>query len=152
MRILETAGVAFDTASYEVDESALDAVTAAEKLGVDPLEVFKTIVMESDAKEILVFCVPAVCEVNLKKARAAAGVKELAPIKEASLLSLTGYVRGGCSPVGMKHPYRTFIDETAQLHERIHVSAGHRGVQLVVNAKALAAIIGASFADIAAGF
>jgi len=132
MRILESSGIAFGTDSYDVDEEHLDAVTAAGKLGLDPERVFKTIVMRTDANEICVFCVPATVEVNLKKARAASGAKEIAPVRPTELLGLTGYIRGGCSPIGMKRHYRTFIDETVILHEAVYVSAGVRGQQLVL--------------------
>lgn len=148
MRILESRGIPFSTDSYEIDEEHLDAITAASKLGIDPESVFKTIVMRTDANEICVFCVPATVEVSLKKARAAIGAKEIAPVKPAELLGLTGYVRGGCSPVGMKKQFRTFIDETVVLHERIYVSAGVRGQQLVLDPDSLVAATGACVCDV----
>ena len=132
MRILESRDIPFTTDSYEVDEEHLDAVTAAGKLGLDPERVFKTIVMRTDANEICVFCVPAPVEVSLKKARAACGAKGVNPVRPAELLGLTGYVRGGCSPIGMKRHFRTFIDETVILHDAVYVSAGVRGEQLVL--------------------
>lgn len=132
MRILESRNIPFTTDSYEVDEEHLDAVTAAGKLGLDPERVFKTIVMRTDSNEICVFCVPAPVEVNLKKARSACGAREIAPVKPTELLGLTGYIRGGCSPIGMKKHFRTFIDETVILHETVYVSAGVRGKQLVL--------------------
>jgi Cys-tRNA(Pro)/Cys-tRNA(Cys) deacylase len=132
MRILESHGISFATDSYEVDEEHLDAVTAAGKLGLDPERVFKTIVMRTDSNEICIFCVPAPVEVNLKKARAACGAKEIAPVKQTDLLGITGYIRGGCSPIGMKKHFRTFIDETVILHDTVYVSAGVRGQQLVL--------------------
>ncbi len=148
MRILESRGIPFSTDSYEIDEEHLDAVTAASKLGIDPDAVFKTIVMRTEANEICVFCVPANVEVNLKKARAASGAKEIAPVKPSELLSLTGYVRGGCSPIGMKKQYRTFIDETLVLHEAVYVSAGLRGQQLVLAPDSLVAATGAAVCDL----
>ncbi len=132
MRILESLDIGYETASYEVDEEHLDAVHAAKALSADAESVFKTIVMKTDANEICVFCVSAPSEVSLKKARAACGAKEIAPVRPADLLSLTGYIRGGCSPVGMKHRFRTFIDETVILCDKVYVSAGLRGLQLVL--------------------
>ncbi len=132
MRILESRGIPFDCSSYEVDEDHLDAISAADKLGLDPQRVFKTIVMRTESNEICVFCVPAIVEVNLKKARAACGAKEIAPVRPSELLALTGYIRGGCSPIGMKRKYRTFVDETVILHDTIYVSAGIRGQQLIL--------------------
>ena len=148
MRILESECIPFETASYDVDEECLDAVSAARKLGVSEDRVFKTIVMRSDANEIAVFCVSAGSEVNLKKARAALGAKEVLPIKSTELLALTGYIRGGCSPIGMKKKYRTFIDETAVLHDTIYVSAGVRGTQLILSAGDLARACGAEIIDV----
>jgi Cys-tRNA(Pro)/Cys-tRNA(Cys) deacylase len=149
MRILESMGIPFQTDRYEFDEDALDAVTAAGKLGIEAGRVFKTIVMRTDENEICVFCVPADREVSLKKARAASGAREIAPVKGHELLALTGYVRGGCSPIGMKKRYRVFIDETAVLYDRVHVSAGLRGIQLVISGDDLARAADAVFADIA---
>ena len=148
MRILESKNIPFQCASYEVDEEHLDAVTAAGKLGLAPDRVFKTIVMRTESSEICVFCVPANVEVNLKKARAASGAKEINPVKPAELLALTGYVRGGCSPVGMKKHFRTFIDETVILHDTVYVSAGMRGEQLVLAPENLVKATGATVCDL----
>lgn len=149
MRILESHGIPFECSSYEVDEDHLDAVTAAKKLGIDTSRVFKTIVMRTDSNEIVVFCVPAPVEVNLKKARAVSGAREIGPVKPAELLSLTGYVRGGCSPIGMRKQYRTFIDETVILHETVYVSAGIRGQQVIVSPENLVRLTGATVCDLA---
>lgn len=149
MRILESHGIPFNTTSYEVDEEHLDAVTASAKLGIDPNRVFKTIVMRTDSNEICVFCVPANSEVNLKKARFASGAKEIGPVRPTELLGLTGYVRGGCSPLGMKKKYRTFIDETVILHETVYVSAGVRGTQLVLDPESLVSSADATVCDLA---
>jgi Cys-tRNA(Pro)/Cys-tRNA(Cys) deacylase len=148
MRILESRGISYRTDSYEVDEEHLDAVTAAGKLGIDPEAVFKTIVMRTDSNEICVFCVPATVEVNLKKARAASGAREIAPVKPGELLGLTGYIRGGCSPIGMKKQFRTFIDETVILHDEVYVSAGVRGIQLVLAPADLVCAAGAEVLDL----
>lgn len=153
MRILDNAGIPYTVLTYDDDtEHPLEsgaALRTAEKLGLSPETVFKTIVMRSDTKEICVFCVPAPQEVNLKKARSTAGVKELSPVKPAEINSLTGYIRGGCSPLGMKRQYRTFIDSSAGVFPVIYISAGQRGVQIGVPAEALAGVTGAVFADIA---
>jgi Cys-tRNA(Pro)/Cys-tRNA(Cys) deacylase len=149
MRILESHHIPYDCGTYEVDEEHLDAVTAAGKLGLDPERVFKTIVMRTDSNEICVFCVPAPVEVNLKKARSASGAKEIAPVRPTELLGLTGYIRGGCSPVGMKKQFRTFIDETVILHETVYVSAGLRGVQLILKPDDLVRATDATVCDLA---
>ena len=132
MRILRQAGVEFDTASYEVDESDLSGVHAAQELGVDKDQVFKTLVAKGEKTGVNVFVIPVAEELDLKKAASACGDKKLELVHVKDLLGLTGYIRGGCSPVGMKKKYPTFIDETALLCDRIYVSAGQRGLQLVI--------------------
>ncbi|CAM4241956.1 Cys-tRNA(Pro) deacylase [Treponema peruense] len=134
MRILDAAKIPYKTLEYDDDgEHELERGAAGEtakKLGIDPASVFKTIVMRTESKETVVFCQSAEHEINLKKARTAAGAKEVTPVKQDELLALTGYVRGGCSPLGMKRKFRTFIDESALLHDKIHISAGVRGQQI----------------------
>ena len=119
MRILDGLKIPYEVSTYEDDgEHELAkgaALRLAEKIGVQPECVFKTIVMRTENKEICVFCQSAVSEINLKKARNAAGCKEISPVKPEELLGLTGYIRGGCSPLGMKRKFRTFIDETVLL-------------------------------------
>ena len=132
MRILRQAGIEFDTSSYEVDESDLSGVHAAQELGVDPDQVFKTLVAKGEKTGVNVFVIPVAEELDLKKAASACGDKKLEMVHVKDLLGLTGYIRGGCSPVGMKKKYPTFIDETALLCDSIYVSAGQRGVQLVI--------------------
>ena len=149
VRLLESRGVAFDLASYQVDESALDAVTAAGKLGVEPERVFKTLVTRSDRGDIFVFCIPGPAELDLKKAARAIGRKRVEMVRAGELLELTGYVRGGCSPVGMKRPYPLIVDESVQLFDAVYVSAGVRGLQLVIGPDALVAVTNASLADVA---
>ena len=121
----------------------------SEKLNIPEEQVFKTLVTKGAKGGIYVFCVPVSNELDLKKAAKAAGDKSIAMVHVKELLSLTGYIRGGCSPVGMKKRYPTFIEETAQLYDTIAVSAGQRGVQVELNPEDLAEFIGASFADIA---
>ena len=134
MRILDGLKIPYEVSSYEDDgEHELAkgaALRLAEKIGVPPECVFKTIVMRTENKEICVFCQSAVSEINLKKARNAAGCKEISPVKPEELLGLTGYIRGGCSPLGMKRKFRTFIDETVLLCDFICISGGQRGIQI----------------------
>lgn len=137
MRILDGLKIKYETLSYDDDgEHELSRGAAsgiAEKLGIDPAACFKTIVMRSESKAIFVFCQSAEHEINLKKARNACGAKEINPVKPEELLALTGYIRGGCSPLGMKKKYPTFIDESALKHEKIYISAGIRGEQIVIS-------------------
>ena len=149
MRILDGLGIRYSVTGYDVDPDNLDALSAASKLGVSPEKIFKTIVMRSDKNLIFVFCVSAESEVNLKKARAVSGSKEIKPVKMDELLALTGYIRGGCSPIGMKKKYPLFIDETATLFDEIYVSAGVRGRQLILAPDDLAKASGGTFADVA---
>ena len=150
MRILEAAGVPYSSVEYAWDEAHLDAVSAARKLNIDPDMLFKTIVMISEDNEVFVFCVPAPSEVSLKKVRNITG-KKITPLKLESLQKTTGYVRGGCSPLSMKKHFPTFIDETAQLYDRIYVSAGERGHMLCIAPADLQEICVAAFCDIAEG-
>ncbi len=147
MRILESLSIPYSVHEYAYDEENLDAVHAAKSIGLDPECVFKTIVMRSNANAIFVFCLPAEFEVSLKKARTLTGSKEIDLVKQSELLSLTGYIRGGCSPLGMKKRYPTFIEETALLEDRIYVSAGVRGMQLALDPEDLRRAADAVFAD-----
>ena len=148
VRLVQQAGYPCKEAFYEYDENDLNGNHAAEALGLPPEQVFKTLVARGDRTGINVFCIPVCCELNLKKAAAAAGDKnmELIPVKE--LLPLTGYIRGGCSPVGMKKKYPTFIDEVCTLCEEIAVSAGERGHQMLLPPDALLQLTNAVTADI----
>lgn len=148
MRLLKQAGVEFETGEYEVDESDLSGVHAAEMLGVDPDCVFKTLVARGDGRNMYVFCIPVAQELDLKKCASAVGEKKLEMVHVKELLGLTGYVRGGCSPIGMKKKYPTLIDETAQLFDKIYVSAGMRGHQIIVAPDALAEFVEAKYADL----
>ena len=148
MRLLKQADIPFDTSEYEVDESDLSGVHAAQALGVDPDCVFKTLVAHGEKHGHHVFCIPVAQELDLKKCAQVAGEKKIKLIPVKSLLPLTGYMRGGCSPVGMKKKFPTTLDETAILFDRIYVSAGQRGVQVIVNPERLAKYVGADFADV----
>ena len=148
VRLVEQAKIPCREHFYDYDENDLNGMHAAEALGRDPEEVFKTLVARGGKTGINVFCIPVCCELDLKKAAKAAGDKnmELIPVKE--LLSLTGYIRGGCSPVGMKKKYPTYIDETCELYDTIAVSAGERGHQMVLPPLALAGLVEATLADL----
>lgn len=148
MRLLKQAGIPFDTSHYDVDESDLSGVHAARMLGVEPERVFKTLVARGDKKGVCVFCVPVADALDLKKCAAATGDKKVEMIHVKELLGLTGYVRGGCSPIGMKKKYPTFIHESAASFDSIYVSAGMRGQQIVIDPQALLAFTDAVFADL----
>ena len=136
MRILDGLNIPYETIEYEDDgEHELAkgaALMMAQKLGVSPETVFKTIVMRTETKEICVFCQCATDEINLKKSRQAVGCKEINPVRPEELLALTGYIRGGCTPIGMKKKFRTFIDEQIILHDKVCISGGQRGVQIKI--------------------
>ena len=148
VRLVEQAKIPCREHFYEFDENDLSGLHAAEALGRDPEEVFKTLVARGERTGINVFCIPVCFELDLKKAAKAAGDKNMAMIPVKELLSLTGYIRGGCSPVGMKKKYPTYMDETAQLYDEIAVSAGARGHQMLLNPEELAQFVGAEFVDL----
>ncbi|NCB75012.1 MAG: Cys-tRNA(Pro) deacylase [Clostridia bacterium] len=150
MRLLEGAGIAFKTAEYSYDESDLSGLHAAKEIGMPPEQVFKTLVARGDKTGITVFCIPVCCELDLRKAAAASNNKKIEMIHVKELLELTGYLRGGCSPIGMKKQYPTFIDETAQLFDIISVSAGARGQQMLLAPSGLTGFINAQEADLTA--
>ncbi|MDD7008397.1 MAG: Cys-tRNA(Pro) deacylase [Bullifex sp.] len=147
MRLLEQKGIAYQTVEYEVDEDHLDAVHASQSAGLDPETVYKTIVMKGASNQLYVFVTPAEFTISLKKARALTGEKELELLKTDLLLKYTGYIRGGCSPLGMIRQYPTFIEALAELEDYIHVSAGKRGLQLKLTPADLQRATGAVFAD-----
>ncbi len=140
-------GIPYDTVAYEFDEEHLDAIHASQSAGLDPEQVFKTIVMKGGSNQLYVFVTPADFTISLKKARALTGEKELELLKLDLLLKYTGYIRGGCSPLGMIHQYPTFIEQLAQLQEEIYVSAGQRGLQLKLTPDDLKNACGGEFAD-----
>ena len=148
IRILEARKVMFETVSYEVDESDLTGETVALKVGADPETVFKTLVCNGDKTGYVVFCIPVITELDLKKAASSSGNKKVELIKAKDLFPLTGYLRGGCSPVGMKKPFPTYVDETAQLFESIYVSAGIRGTQMKLSPDDLLRAVEADYADL----
>lgn len=148
VRLVEQAKIPVQEHFYEFDEKDLNGNHAAAAIGMPAEQVFKTLVARGPKTGIHVFCIPVCCELCLKKAAKAAGDKSMELISVKELLPLTGYIRGGCSPVGMKKKYPTHFDETCLLWEQIAVSAGERGHQMVVPPEALAELVGAEFADI----
>lgn len=148
MRLLESAGIDYEILEYEVDESDLSGASVAKKTGRDKDSVFKTLVITGDKNGFGVCCIPVCDELDLKKAANHFGDKKAEMLHVKDLLPVTGYIRGGCSPVGMKKQFPTVIDETATLFDKIFVSGGRRGLMLGLNPASLAEYISADFADI----
>ena len=142
-RLLEAAGIPFELIPYPVDENNLAADHIAEELGEPIEQVFKTLVLRGDRNGLFVCVMPGNMEVDLKVAARLSGNKSAAMIHMKELLAETGYIRGGCSPVGMKKPLPTFVHESALMYDYIYVSAGVRGLQFKINPEALIGFIGA---------
>ncbi|MCM1032477.1 MAG: Cys-tRNA(Pro) deacylase [Odoribacter sp.] len=147
-RLLDRARIAYSLIPYQVDEHDLAATHVAAELGEDIATVFKTLVLSAGAHNYLVCVIPGDKEVDLKKAAKAAGAKKVEMIPMKELLPLTGYIRGGCSPIGMKKPFPTFFHTTARSHPFIYVSAGVRGLQLRINPTDLMEYCNATVADL----
>lgn len=148
MRLLENAKISFQILEYAVDENDLSGNHIAVETGLDSDRVFKTLVAKGDKNGYCVFCIPASCELDLKKAAKISGNKTMEMLHVKDLLSITGYIRGGCSPVGMKKKFPTYIDETAQIFDQIAVSAGVRGAALLIEPRSLCEFCNANFADL----
>lgn len=148
IRILEASDIPYEIKTYIVDENDLSGTSVARKINVVEEMVLKTLVSEGDKSGLIVFCIPVNSELNLKKAAKSSGNKKVELIPTKNLLHLTGYIRGGCSPIGMKKKYPTFIDETAQLFEKIYFSAGVRGMQAGIHPNDLQKITNAVFVDL----
>ena len=133
MRLLEQAGIPFRVETYEFDEEHLSGAHVASQVSLPEDQIFKTLVVRGEKKGIMVFCIPVMMELDLKKAAKISGDKKIEMTHVKELLGLTGYIRGGCSPLGMKRKFRTFIDEMAQLCDKVHISGGQRGVQISLN-------------------
>jgi Cys-tRNA(Pro)/Cys-tRNA(Cys) deacylase len=148
LRILEAAHIPHETAEHALGDEHSDAVEVARLLGVSPDILFKTLVARGGPNEVFVFCIPGSAELDRRKAARAAGVRDvgLVPLKE--LTPLTGYVRGGCSPLGMKKKYPTWIDEIASTLDRVYVNAGARGLQVVLAPADLLRAADATYADL----
>ncbi len=148
MRLLESEKIDFETREYEVDENDLSGEHIAKQLGQDCNQVFKTLVSRGEKNGIMVFCIPVSEELDLKKASTFVKDKKIEMVHVKELLGLTGYIRGGCSPIGMKKKYPTYIDETAILFDEIYISAGVRGMQIVINPETLIDFIDATVVDL----
>ena len=150
MRMLTAAKISFTVLEYEVDESDLSGMHISEQLNFPPEQMFKTLVARGDKTGPLVFCIPVGKELDLRPAAVPTGNKkiEMVPVKE--LLALTGYIRGGCSPIGMKKKFPTYLDESALRFEEITVSSGTRGAQLLLSREALVRFVDATVAPLTA--
>ena len=147
MRLLDAEGIRYRLETFPFCDEHQDAIAVAAIIGIEPERVFKTLVT-TDGSSHFVFCVPAPSSLDLKRAALVAGTKRMELIDHKLLLPVTGYVRGGCSPLGMKRRFPTWIDETAQLYEQISVSAGRRGAQILLAPEELKRLSGAEWADI----
>ncbi len=137
MRMLDAAKLPYEILTYEVDETDLSGVHIAETIGFPCEQMFKTLVAKGDKSGVLVFCIPVDKEIDLKATANLTGNKRIELVHVKELLALTGYIRGGCSPIGMKKKFPTFVDESALNFEKITVSAGMKGAQLLLNRAAL---------------
>lgn len=147
-RLLDSQGIKYELLAYEVDESDLTAIAVANKLNQNIDQVFKTLVLSGDKTGIFVCIIPGAEELDLKKAAHLSGNKSATMIPMKEILNITGYLRGGCSPVGMKKSYLTFIDECCFLYDFIFVSAGIRGLQLKITPEDLINVVPCSTGDL----
>ncbi len=148
MRLLDKAKIKYGPHEYPHGSEAVDGLTVAKLCGFDPECVFKTLVARGTSKNVYVFVIPVSSELDLKKAAKAAGEKSVEMVKVSEINALTGYIRGGCSPVGMKKRYPTFINESAKAKNTVYVSAGKIGSQVELEPLALAEICGAQFSEL----
>ncbi|MDF2685779.1 MAG: Cys-tRNA(Pro) deacylase YbaK [Clostridia bacterium] len=148
MRILDKEKIKYIPHEYSHDEGAVDGITVALRLGIEPEKIFKTLVTRGASKEIYVFDIPVIKELDLKKAAKAVGEKSVEMIHVDEINKITGYIRGGCSPIGMKKQYKTVLDSLAQNQNEIVVSAGKIGFQVELSPESLKKLIGASFCDV----
>ena len=149
MRMLDAAKIKYEVKEYEVDESDLSGVHIAEQIGLPMAQVFKTLVARGDKTGPIVFCIPVTGEIDLKRAASITGNKRIEMIHVKDLLGLTGYIRGGVSPIGMKKKFPTYFDATAAEHEKITVSAGVRGAQMLLDRGALVQFVEGKLIDVA---
>lgn len=148
MRILDSKKIEYIVSTYENKDGKIDGVSVAEKINKDPKEVFKTLVTQGSDRELFVFVIPVEKELDLKKAAKAAKEKNVEMIAVKDINKYTGYIRGGCSPLGMKKLYKTFIDSTAKDLDIMVVSGGKIGVQIQLNPLDLIEVVSGEFADI----
>ena len=148
VRILESQNINFELQEYEVDENDLSAEHVAESLGISAEKIYKTLILKGQKDPFLVAVIPGNAQLDFKKLAKASGNKncEMLPLKD--LLATTGYIRGGCSPIGMKKAFPTYIEEMATLENEIIISAGKRGLQIILNPQDLQIVTEASFADL----
>ena len=146
MRILDSKKVSYEMLSYESEDGKIDGISVANKIGEDERNVFKTLVAQGTSKELYVFVIPVADELNLKNAAKVAGEKKIEMIAVKDILKHTGYIRGGCSPIGLKRDYRTFIHESAKGLDFMIVSAGKIGHQIKMNPKDLVSVVEGEFA------
>ncbi|MDZ5129499.1 Cys-tRNA(Pro) deacylase [Clostridium perfringens] len=146
MRILDSKKVSYEMLSYESEDGKIDGISVAHKIGVDEKNVFKTLVAQGTSKELYVFVIPVAEELDLKSAAKIAGEKKVEMIAVKDILKYTGYIRGGCSPIGLKRDYRTFIHESAKGLDFMIVSAGKIGHQIKMNPKDLLSVVEGEFA------
>lgn len=147
-RMLDKLGIEYELIQYDVDENDLSATNVASKLGQDIDQVFKTLVAKGDKTGVIVAVIPGNTELDLKKASKLSGNKSVAMVHMKKILPLTGYIRGGCSPLGMKKVYPTFIHEASELFDNIFISAGVRGLQIRINPRDLIEITNAVTGDL----
>jgi Cys-tRNA(Pro)/Cys-tRNA(Cys) deacylase len=148
MRILDSKKIKYDWITYDSNDGKIDGVSVAHKIGKDSMEVYKTLVAQGNSKNIFVFIIPVEAELDLKKAAKAAGDKKVEMIPVKDIQKWTGYIRGGCSPIGMKKPYATFIDQRASELETIIVSGGKIGAQVQLSVEDLKQVTNATIAEI----
>jgi Cys-tRNA(Pro)/Cys-tRNA(Cys) deacylase len=148
-RFLESLAIPFELREYEVDPDDLSAITVAKKIGMPPEQVFKTLVARGDRTGVLIGCIPANAELDLKALAASSGNKKVELVAVKEVLGLTGYIRGGVSPIGTRKPYPFYLDETAILWEVISVSAGLRGCQMILAPDDLTRLLNAQLSAIA---
>ncbi len=146
MRILDSKKVSYEMLSYESEDGKIDGLSVAHKIGVDEKNVFKTLVVQGTSKELYVFVIPVAEELDLKSAAKIAGEKKVEMIPVKDILKHTGYIRGGCSPIGLRRPYKTFIHESAKDLDFMIVSAGKIGHQIKMNPKDLVSVVEGEFA------
>ena len=146
MRILDSKKVSYEMLSYESEDGKIDGISVAHKIGVDEKNVFKTLVVQGTSKELYVFVIPVAEELDLKSAAKIAGEKKVEMIPVKDILKHTGYIRGGCSPIGLKRPYKTFIHESAKELDFMIISAGKIGHQIKLNPNDLVNVVEGEFA------
>ncbi len=148
LRKLDQAKIAYRIETYPVDDRDLSGKHVLEFVDMNPEKIFKTLVLKGEKVGYIVICIPILKEIDLKKAARAVGDKKIEMIPMKDLLNVTGYIRGGCSPVGMKKKFKTYFDDTIETLDEVAVSAGHRGMQMILNPKELVAYVDGMLVDV----